>query len=466
MQDRSTEDRNSEVNRTVKITFRGGVHPKGHKDLSREAPLRLFNPKGEMVFPLSQHIGKPAKPVVKKNDPVLVGQILAEADGFVSANVICSCSGTVKAVEKRRTISGQLLDCVVVENDGQFTPAEDYETRHSLDQLTPAEILDRVRQAGIVGEGGAGFPTHVKLAPKDPNAIRFVIANGAECEPYLTCNDRLMQEKPAEIVEGLELMLRLFPNAVGVIGIENNKPEAIAAMRAAIAGREKLSVRVLQTKYPQGGEHNLIKVIAGADYPVAKLPADMGCIVDNVGTIYAIERAVVYREPLFTHVLTVTGEAAARPQNFIVRDGTCVRELLEEAGGFRDDAPVRKVLAGGPMMGFALATLDVPVVKTTNGLTCLPEDGCEKAQKQMTACLGCGRCTTVCPTGLLPGLMAEAARKGDYERYEKKLHGLECVACGSCSYACPAKRPLTETFKRVKAEIMAQKRAAQAGGKK
>ena len=448
----------------MRITFRGGVHPKGHKDLSSEAPLRPFNPGGEMVFPLSQHIGKPAKAVVKKNDPVLAGQVIGEADGFVSANVICSCSGKVAAVEKRRTISGQLLECVVVENDGQFTPAADYETRRDLSDLTDRDILDAVKAAGIVGLGGAGFPTHVKLAPKNPDAIRYVIANGAECEPYLTCNDQLMRTKAAEIVEGLELILRLFPNAEGVIGIEKNKPQAIAAMEQAASGKKRISVRALETKYPQGGEHNLIKVIVGADYPVKMLPADMGCIVDNVGTIYAIQRAVCYGEPLFTHVLTVTGEAIAKPGNFIVRDGTNVRELLEECGGFREDP--KKVLAGGPMMGFALGSLEVPVVKTTNGLTCLVEDGVELARKRVTHCLGCGRCTTVCPTGLLPGLMADAARKGDYERYEKKLYGLECVACGSCTYICPANRPLTETFKRVKAEIMAQKRAAQAGGKK
>lgn len=448
----------------MRITFRGGVHPKGHKDLSSEAPLRPFNPGGEMVFPLSQHIGKPAKAVVKKNDPVLAGQVIGEADGFVSANVICSCSGKVAAVEKRRTISGQLLECVVVENDGQFTPAADYETRRDLSNLTDRDILDAVKAAGIVGLGGAGFPTHVKLAPKNPDAIRYVIANGAECEPYLTCNDQLMRTKAAEIVEGLELILRLFPNAEGVIGIEKNKPQAIAAMEQAVSGKKRISVRALETKYPQGGEHNLIKVIVGADYPVKMLPADMGCIVDNVGTIYAIQRAVCYGEPLFTHVLTVTGEAIAKPGNFIVRDGTNVRELLEECGGFREDP--KKVLAGGPMMGFALGSLEVPVVKTTNGLTCLVEDGVELARKRVTHCLGCGRCTTVCPTGLLPGLMADAARKGDYERYEKKLYGLECVACGSCTYICPANRPLTETFKRVKAEIMAQKRAAQAGGKK
>ena len=404
----------------MRITFRGGVHPKG--------------------------------------------QVIGEADGFVSANVICSCSGKVAAVEKRRTISGQLLECVVVENDGQFTPAADYETRRDLSDLTDRDILDAVKAAGIVGLGGAGFPTHVKLAPKNPDAIRYVIANGAECEPYLTCNDQLMRTKAAEIVEGLELILRLFPNAEGVIGIEKNKPQAIAAMEQAASGKKRISVRALETKYPQGGEHNLIKVIVGADYPVKMLPADMGCIVDNVGTIYAIQRAVCYGEPLFTHVLTVTGEAIAKPGNFIVRDGTNVRELLEECGGFREDP--KKVLAGGPMMGFALGSLEVPVVKTTNGLTCLIEDGVELARKRVTHCLGCGRCTTVCPTGLLPGLMADAVRKGDYERYEKKLYGLECVACGSCTYICPANRPLTETFKRVKAEIMAQKRAAQAGGQK
>ena len=234
----------------MRITFRGGVHPKGHKDLSSEASLRPFNPSGEMVFPLSQHIGKPAKAVVKKNDPVLAGQVIGEADGFVSANVICSCSGKVAAVEKRRTISGQLLECVVVENDGQFTPAADYETRRDLSDLTDRDILDAVKAAGIVGLGGAGFPTHVKLAPKNPDAIRYVIANGAECEPYLTCNDQLMRTKAAEIVEGLELILRLFPNAEGVIGIEKNKPQAIAAMEQAASGKKRISVRALETKYP------------------------------------------------------------------------------------------------------------------------------------------------------------------------------------------------------------------------
>ena len=448
----------------MKDTFRGGVHPKQNKDPQRMSPLRVYDAKGEMIFPLSQHIGKPAKPVVAKNDEVLVGQLLAEADGFVSANVVSSCSGKVKAIEKRRTISGAMLECVVVENDGEYRKLESFGEREDYSALTCDEIIGRIKAAGIVGLGGAGFPTHVKLMPKDPAAIKYVIANGAECEPYLTCNDRLMREKPGDIVEGLRIILSLFPNAEGVIAIENNKPEAIEAMEKAASGEEKISVLPLKTKYPQGGERSLIKVIAGIDFPITALPADVGCIVDNVGTIYAIQRAVAFREPLFTHALTVCGDAVNEPANLIVRDGTSVSELIEACGGLKEGVSLKKALAGGPMMGFAMSSIDVPVVKTTNAVTLLCEDGSEKAELEMTACLHCGRCTTVCPQGLLPQLMADAVYIGDLERYEKKLYGLECIACGSCTYICPAKRPLTQTFKQTKAEIMARKRAA--GGKK
>ena len=445
------------------LSFRGGVHPDGKKDLSRQTPLSRFDPAGELVFPLSQHIGKPAKPIVKKGDPVLVGQVIAEADGYVSANIACSCSGTVKAIEKRRVIAGTLAECIVVENDGQYTPIEGMGEATDVSALSGDEIIEKIRKAGIVGLGGAGFPTHVKLKPANPEAIRYVIANGAECEPYLTCNDRLMQEEPEAILAGLRIVLRLFPNAKGFVGIEDNKPEAIAAMRAA-AG-EDITVMALRTKYPQGGEHNLIRTIAGVDYPISKLPADVGCVVLNVGTLYAIERAVAHNEPLFTHVLTVSGEAVREPKNLIVRNGTSFRELVDTCGGIKE-AGLKKALAGGPMMGVAVGGLDVPVQKTTNGLTLLSSDPTEMPYKQMTTCLRCGRCTTVCPVGLLPQLMADAADMGDFERYEKKVYGLECVACGSCTYVCPAKRPLTQRFRRIKAEIMLQRRAAQAGGAK
>ncbi len=447
----------------VKDTFRGGVHPKEHKDLSRKAALRVFDAKGEMVFPLAQHIGKPAKAIVKKGDPVLVGSLLAEADGFVSANVICSCSGTVKAVEKRRTISGAMQECVVVENDGQYTETGTFGQCEDISDLPNAEILARVKDAGIIGLGGAGFPTHVKLAPKDPLGVKYLIANGAECEPYITCNDQLMRGSAKEIIEGMEIVLRLFPNAEGVIAIENNKPEAIAAMKKAAEGHKRIRVLGLRTKYPQGGERSLIKVIAGVDYPITKLPADVGCIVDNVGTILAIGRAVRYREPLFRHVLTVTGEAVKEPSNFIARDGTSFRELIEAAGGVKEGVEAAKIISGGPMMGIAVSSTEVPITKTTNAITVLASDPVEKSEQQMTACLHCGRCTTVCPNGLMPQMMADAAAAGDFERYEKKLFGLDCISCGSCTYICPAKRPLTQTFKQIKAEIMARKRAAQGG---
>ncbi len=451
----------------MNVTFRGGVHPKGRKELSREAPLRSFDPaSGEMVFPLAQHIGKPAKAVVKKGDPVLVGQKLAEADGFVSACVIGSCSGTVKAVEKRRTIAGTMSECVVVENDGKYTPMEGLGEKQDLSALTTQDILDRVKNAGIVGLGGAGFPTHVKLAPKAPDKIKYLIANGAECEPYITCNDQLMRSHAAGIVEGLEIALRLYPNAECVIGIEDNKPEAILSMREAVAGKERMRVLPLHTKYPQGGERSLIRVIAGVDYPVSMLPADVGCIVLNVGTAYAVGRAVAWNEPLFRHVLTVTGEAVREPGNFIARDGTSFAQLLEACGGIKDGVTPKKALSGGPMMGVAVGSLEVPIQKNTNALTLLAEDPLEKAEKQMTGCLHCGRCSTICPNGLVPALMADAIDMQNWERYEKKLYGLDCIACGCCTYICPAKRPLTQMFKQTKAEIMARKRAAQAGGKK
>ncbi len=450
----------------MKTTFRGGAHPKERKDLSENAALLVFDAKGEMVFPLGQHIGKPAKPVVKRGDPVLVGQRIAEADGFVSAHIISSCSGKVKAIEKRRTISGAMLECVVIENDGLYTMAEGIGEKHDISGITKEEILSLVKEAGIVGLGGAGFPTAVKLAPREPDKIKYVIANGVECEPYLTCNDQLMQLKAAEIVEGLEITLKLFPNAVGVIGIERNKPKAIEAMRKACQGKEKISVLDLPTKYPQGGERSLIQVVAGVDFPTSKLPADVGCIVDNVGTLYAIYRAVVYHEPLFSHVMTVSGDAVKNPANLIVRDGTSFREIMEECGGLKEGVTLKKALVGGPMMGLTLSSLDIPIHKTTNGLLLLSQDENEIAEAQMTACLHCGRCTTVCPQGLMPQMMAEAAERGNLERYEKKLYGLECIACGTCTYICPAKRPLTQVFKQVKSEILAARRAAAAGGKK
>ncbi|WP_283684976.1 electron transport complex subunit RsxC [Parablautia sp. Marseille-Q6255] len=439
-------------------TFRGGIHPEGHKEQSKGQPVRAYLPKGELVFPVSQHIGKPARPVVAKGDPVLAGQIIAEADGFVSANIISSCSGTVKAIEERHTASGARAVCIVIENDGQYTLAPGIGKTPHNGTLSSKDILDAIKAAGIVGMGGAGFPTHVKLTSKNPEAIDYVIANGSECEPYITCDDRLMQDENRSIVEGLRLVLQLFPNAQGVIAIEDNKPDAIRAMEAVCAGEKQIFVQPVLAKYPEGGERNLISVISGRDLRFGQLPADVGCMVCNVATLHAIYRAVHFSEPLMERYFTVSGDAVASPCTMKVRIGTSAAELIEAAGGVKEGCTVKKVLSGGPMMGIALSALDVPVCKNNNALTVLAHDEVEKAQQQLTACIRCGRCTRACPIHLTPQMMADAAEHGDYEQFEKRLYGLDCFACGSCTYVCPAKRPLMQLFKQTKAAILAAKR--------
>mgnify|MGYP000783630539 CR=1 FL=1 len=439
-------------------TFRGGIHPDGHKDISKGQPVSSYLPDGDLVFPVNQHIGKPAKPIVAKGDPVLAGQMIAEADGFVSANIISSCSGRVKAIEERHTASGARATCIIIENDGKYTTVPDIGKTPHDGTLSNKDILDAIKAAGIVGMGGAGFPTHVKLTSKNPDAIDYVIANGSECEPYITCDDRLMQDGNRAIVEGLRLVLQLFPNAHGVIAIEDNKPEAIRAMEAVCAGEKQISVQPVLAKYPEGGERNLISVISGRDLRFGQLPADVGCIVCNVATLYAIYRAVHFSEPLMERYFTVSGDAVSNPCTMKVRMGTPVRELIEAAGGIKNGCTIKKVLSGGPMMGIALSSLDVPVCKNNNALTVFEAAAVEKAQLQMTACIRCGRCTRACPIHLTPQMMADAAERGDYEQFEKRLYGLDCFACGSCTYVCPAKRPLMQLFKQTKAAILAAKR--------
>ena len=441
-----------------KVTFQGGVHPSDQKAFSRDIPFSVYEPKGDMVYPLSQHIGAPANPVVKKGDEVLAGQIIAEAGGFVSANIISSCSGKVKSIEKRMTATGAKVQSIVIENDGQFRTVEGIGTEVDYRTLTKDEILGKIKAAGIVGLGGAGFPTHVKLAPKNADEIQYVIANGAECEPYITCDDQLMRTCAEEIVTGMEIFLQLFPNAEGIVLIEENKPEAIGAMQKACENSSKVRVLPVQTKYPQGGERSCITVVTGKHLKLGMLPADLGCVVDNVATIYAVYNAVCKSTPLMVKGLTVSGNAVKNPSNFQVRIGTCFEELFEAAGGVKDGVELKKAICGGPMMGFAMANLEVPVQKSNNALTLLAADDVEKAQLQMSACLRCGRCNDACSLGLVPQMMATAAERKDYERYEKKLYGLECVACGSCTYVCPAKRPLMQLFKQTKAEIMAAKK--------
>lgn len=432
----------------------GGIHPNGNKSLSNGKSVVRLQPTGDMVYFLGQHIGKPAAPVVKKGDAVLVGQTLAKADGFVSSPVICSCSGTVKAVDARLNPMGVMTPCIVVANDGQFNKVEGFGTPCDYTKLSNKEILDKVAAAGIVGLGGAGFPTQVKLMPRNPEAIDTVIANGSECEPYITCDDMLMREKADQVVEGLKIVLQLFPKAKGFIGVEKNKPEAIASLRKAAEGCDRITVAPLKTKYPEGGERSLIYAITGRKLAAGKLPADVGCMVDNVASLAAIYRAVACNEPLVEKYFTVSGDGVKEPGNFCVPIGTSIEELLQAAGGLTED--VKKVILGGPMMGNAITNLSAPIVKANNALTCMTVDQEEEARKQMTNCIRCGRCIQVCPVGLVPQMMAVAANSKDYARYES-IHGLECIACGCCTYTCPAKRPLMQLFKLTKADIMAQK---------
>ena len=436
-------------------TFIGGIHPYEGKEVSENQPMEILTPKGEMVYPLSQHIGAPAKPLVKKGDQVFVGQRIGEAGGFVSAHVISSVSGTVKGIEKRLVANGAMVDSIIVENDREYKAIPGFGEDRDVSSLSKQDILDIVKEAGIVGLGGAGFPTHVKLAPKEPGKIDYVIVNGAECEPYLTSDYRILMEEPETVVEGLKVMLRLFDNAKGIIGIENNKPEAIRKMEALVKDEPGIEVRTLLTKYPQGGERTLIYATTGRKINSSMLPADVGCIVDNVDTVAAIYRAVCKQTPLIRKIITVTGDAIANPKNFSVRLGTSYQELIEAAGGFKTEP--EKVISGGPMMGQALFDLSIPVSKTSSALTCLTKD--QVAELEPTACIRCGRCVSVCPGRVVPQKIMKAAERHDLDAFVK-LNGMECCECGCCAYICPARRPLTQAFKEMrKAVAMSRKKA-------
>ena len=435
------------------FTFKGGIHPFGGKKMSQEKEITAYLPKEELVYPLSQHIGAPAAPLVKKGDRVIVGQKIAEAAGFVSANIHSSVSGTVKAIEKRLTPGGNMVESIVIENDNQYEQIDFSANIKNLETLYREDVIDIIKEAGIVGMGGAGFPTHVKLSPKNESEIDTIIVNGAECEPYLTSDYRRMIEEPEKVLIGLQIVVNLFDRARGIIAIEDNKPAAIKKLKELTKGQPRLSVRVLKTKYPQGAERQLIYASTGRYVNSKMLPADAGVIVQNVDTIIAIYEAVIEGKPLLSRVVTVTGDCIAEPKNYIVPLGTSFRELIDAAGGYKMDPA--KVIAGGPMMGKAIYSLDIPVTKGTSAILALSHD--DVADSEPSACIKCGRCIDICPGRVMPNQLCDLAEHAKYDAFVEK-GGMECCECGCCSYVCPAKRHLTQTIAGTRKIVLARKK--------
>lgn len=434
------------------LTFKGGVHPNDGKALAKEKAIAELMPKGDLVYPLSQHIGAPAVPIVKKGDYVLKGQKIAEAGGFVSAPIYASVSGTVKAIEPHINPTGSKTNCIVIENDGKYDEVE-YARPKKLDELTKEEILNMIGDAGIVGMGGAGFPTRVKLSPKEPDKIDYVIANCAECEPYITADYRRMVETPELLVEGMRVILKLFDHAKGIFGVEDNKPDCIAKLTELTKDEPRMEVKKLMTKYPQGAERQLIFAATGRAINSSMLPADAGCVVDNVETIISIYHAVTEGIPSMERVVTVSGDGIVNPGNFKVLFGTNQRELAEAAGGLKEGC--EKVISGGPMMGFAMYTPDTPITKTSSSILCMTKD--EVSACEPTACINCGRCVEVCPSRIIPSRLADFAERHDEASFVK-MNGLECVECGSCSYVCPAKRHLKQAIGSMRKTALANKK--------
>ena len=418
-------------------TFFGGVHPFDGKDMSKEKPIKTIFPRGDMVYPLKQHIGAPAVPIVKPGDPVLTGQMIARADGDLSASVHATVSGTVIRIGPHLVADGTEQECIVIHNDGRYHEIFYPQTR-SLDQLNAATIIESVRDAGVVGMGGAGLPAHIKLETENPRRIDYCIANCVECEPYLTSDYRRMVENPAKVINGLRIEMKIFSRARGILAVDERCGDVSRLFRDLTRDDPRIYVRSLRSKYPQGAERQLIYALTGRTLNATMLPADIGCTVSNVDTLVAINQAVMVHEPLLTRIVTVSGDAAAEPRNFRVRIGMSIRELLERAGGFSQQPAL--ILAGGPMTGTRIDSLDVPVTKLTSAIVALRKDRCGGYHE--TPCTRCGRCVRACPNHLVPMQLYDDLLKKRDDLFLRH-GGLECSGCGCCSYACPSRMQLS-----------------------
>lgn len=435
-------------------TFRaGGIHPPEHKSLTADKAVEFFTPPKEVVIPLVQHLGAPCAPKVQKRDIVKIGQVIGESDQFVSAPVHATVSGKVSKIEPRPHPIGRMVDSVIIENDGEETwedgvlPSSE-PVSLEVDPSLGRDYFEAIRRAGLVGMGGAAFPTHVKLSPPKDCTIDTLIINGAECEPYLTSDHRLMVEHPAEIVAGIRMLMAVLGVRQCRIGIEMNKPDAIEILRRETADFDGIEVVPCELKYPQGGEKQLIDAALGRIVPSGKLPMHVGVVVQNVGTAFAAFEAVRRNKPLIERVVTVTGSAVRNPRNLLARVGTPFLDVLQACGYEPHDG--NRVVMGGPMMGKAQFSLEVPVVKGTSGiLTLAPEDGKGWVER---ACVRCGRCVSVCPMGLEPSSMAREVEHDEFDHLVDE--GLmDCMECGSCAYVCPSHRPLVHWMRLGKYEV-------------
>ena len=438
----------------LKTFSMGGVHPEENKITADKATVVAALPK-QAIFPLGQHIGAPAKPVVSRGDKVKVGTLIAEAGGFVSAPIHSSVSGTVVKVDTGVDATGYRHPAIYINVEGDeweesIDRSDKLETLAEHQELTPEEIVSRIKEAGVTGMGGAGFPTFIKLCPPPGAKAECVILNGVECEPYITSDFRLMMEHADEILVGLDLLMKAAKVERGYIGIEDNKPEAIALFEKKTAADPRVEIVALEKKYPQGGEKQLVDAVTGRQVPAPPaIPVNVGAIVQNVGTAYAVYQAVMKRKPLFERYTTVTGKKLSNPGNFLVRMGTPMRDLIEACGGMPEGE--NKVLAGGPMMGKSVVSTDVTVCKGTNSITILTD--ADAHRKPIQPCIRCAKCVSACPMGLEPYLLATLSSFKEWERLEAE-QVTSCISCGSCQFTCPSHRPILDNILQGKGVVM------------
>ena len=428
------------------FSFKGGVHPSYFKELTSGQPLGRASLPKKVVIPLSQHTGKPARPVVKVGDEVKTGQLIGESDGFISLPVHSSLSGKVGDIKPWPHPLGIIVDSVIVESDGRDEWISDLPVHEDYFRLSPEEMRGIIKSAGIAGLGGAAFPTHVKLTPPENCEIDTVILNGCECEPYLTCDHRLMLEYPREILEGLKIIMQMVDADRGIVGVEANKSDAISILEREIRREPGIDLAVLKVKYPQGAEKHLVDAILRRKVPPGKLPFDVGVVVDNVGTAFAIRQAVKRGIPLVERAVTVTGSGVKQPQNLWVRLGTLLADVVSQCGGLVGNP--EKIIAGGPMMGVAQYTLDVPLIKGTSGIVILSE----AETPPEGDCIRCGKCIDVCPVNIMPTVIAQHVKHKDWASV-RRYSPFDCMECGSCAYVCPAKIPLVQYIKWAKLEV-------------